>query len=194
MVCATWKKKSESDAPVTKKIPDFLIFCDSSYDATSRAGVGGMLILPSNELSSQIPIADLRVITKLFTNMTSTRLELTTILWALSFFKKSFSEKKANKLYYPDAIVFSDCKTILDLPSRRDQLQKREFKSKRTNRPLSNADLYKKYFLLYDEIKPQIIWLKGHSSSRYHDVVQSIFSHVDKTTRARLRKLKQSVD
>ena len=179
---------------MTKKMPDFLIFCDSSFDAKSRTGVGGMLILPSNELSSQIPIAELRVITKLFTNMTSARLELTTILWALSFFKKSFSEEKANKPYYPDTMVFSDCKTILDLPSRRDQLQRRGFKSKRTNQPLSNADLYKKYFILYDEIKTQIIWLKGHSSSRYHDVVQSIFSRVDKTTRARLRKLKKSVD
>lgn len=192
MACATWEKKSKSDDSVTRQIPDFLIFCDSSFDAESRTGVGGRLIISSRELSSQILIADLRVTTKLFTNTTNTRLELTTILWALSFFKRSFSEKKANKPCYPNAKVISDCKTILDLPSRRDLLQKREFKSKRTNKPLSNADLYKKYFLLYDEIRPEIIWLKGHTSSRHHDVIQSLFSHVDKTTRAKLRKLRES--
>lgn len=152
-----------------------------------------MLLLSRNELSSQIPIKDLRVITGLFANVTSTRLELITVLWALNIFIKSFPERRANIPYYSDIRIITDCKTISDLPSRRDQLQKAGFKSKRSGKPLSNADLYKKYFLLHDEIKPEIIWLKGHSSSRYHDVVQSLFSHVDKTTRASLRELRRSV-
>ena len=152
-----------------------------------------MLLLSSNKVASQTPITDLRIRTRLFVNMTSTRLELITVLWALNLFKKSFPERRANRACYSGIRIITDCKTILDLPSRRDRLQKVEFKSKRSGKLLSNADLYKKYFLLYDEIKPEIIWLKGHSSSQYHDAVQSLFSHVDKTTRARLREFKKSV-
>jgi len=145
--------------------------------------------LSGNDLSSQILISGLRVQTKLFADMTNTRLELTTVLWALSHFKKNFHEKKADKSCYPDIVVISDCKTISDLPSRRHRLVKGEYKSKKTGKLLSNADLYKEYFLLYDEIKPEVVWIKGHTSSRHHNVIQSLFSQVDKTTRARLREL-----
>lgn len=183
----------ESAAPVTKKISDYLLFCDSSFDPKSHRGVGGRLLLSRDEFSHQIHPSDLRVRTKLFANMTNTRLELITVLWALNHFKKNFHEIKTNKSYYPDIIVFSDCKTISDLQSRRRRLENGEYKSKRTGRLLSNADLYKKYFLLSDEIQPEIIWTKGHTSSRHHNVIQSLFSHVDKTTRTRLRELKASV-
>jgi len=152
-----------------------------------------MLLLSRNDLSSQTLISDLRVHTKLFANMTNTRLELITVLWAFSHFKNNFHEKKADISYYPDIVIISDCKTISDLPSRRHRLEKGGYKSKRTGKLLTNADLYKKYFLLHDEIKPEIIWIKGHASSRHHNVIQSLFSHVDKTTRARLRELKASV-
>ena len=49
-----------------------------------------MLFISSNELSSQIPIKDLRVKTRLFANMTSARLELRTVLWALNIFNRAF--------------------------------------------------------------------------------------------------------
>ena len=178
---------------MTKKMPDFLIFCDSSFDPKSKRGVGGMLLLSCNELSSQIAIEDLRVRTRVFTAATSTRLEILTVLWAFSLFKKKFPAGRANNPHGSDITIISDCKTISDLRSRRDRLQEAGFKSKKSGKRLSNADLYKKYFLFYDEIKPEIIWLKGHASSRYHDVIQSLFSHVDKTTRARLRGIKKSV-
>ena len=126
--------------------------------------------------------------------MTNTRLELTTVLWALRHFKNNFHRKKANRSYYPDVRIVSDCKTIEDLPSRRDRLEKCAYKSNRTGELLSNADLYKKYFLLYDEIKPEIIRVKGHSASRQHTIIQRLFSHVDKTTRAELRALKASLE
>jgi len=178
---------------VTNINPDYVLLCDSSFDPKSKRGVGGRLLLSRSELSSQIVISDLKVQTKLFSNMTNTRLECTTVLWALRHFKNNFHQQKANTSYYPDLVIISDCKTILDLPLRRHRLEKGEYKSKRTGKLLSNADLYKKYFLLYDEIRPEIVWLKGHSASRHHNVIQSLFSHVDKTTRAGLRELKASI-
>ena len=178
---------------MTKKMPDILIFCDSSFDPKSKRGVGGMLLLSCNELSSQIALEDLRVRTRVFNAGTSTRLEIITVLWALSFFIKEFPAGRANKPHGSEMAIISDCKTISDLRSRRDRLQEGGYKGKKSGRRLSNADLYKKYFLLYDEIKPEIIWLKGHASIRYHNVIQSLFSSVDKATRARLREIKKSV-
>lgn len=172
--------------------PDYLLLCDSSFDPTSKRGIGGRLLLSRNDLSSPVDISDLRVRTKLFANMTNTKLELITVLWALRHFKNYFIQKKSTQNNYPDISIISDCRTISDLPSRRQHLEKWEYKSRRTGKLLSNASLYKNYFSLYDEIKPEIIWVKGHTSSRNHTFIQSLFSHVDKTTRARLRKLKAS--
>jgi len=179
---------------VTRTNADFLIFCDSSFDPKYKTGVGGVLSLSSDNLSFQVPISDLTVKTKLFTNATNTRLELITVLWALNIVKRNCPTKKSDRFYHFKTIIYTDCKTVSDLPSRRNKLQKVGFKSQRTGKSLSNPDLYQKLYLLFDEIRPEIKWVKGHFPSQYHNVIQNLFSLVDKTTRARLRKLKASVN
>ena len=63
------------------------------------------------------------------------------------------------------------------------------FVSKKTGKPLTNADLYKVFFAVYDRMLPKIVWVKGHTPKGSRDTVQMHFSHVDKAVRKELRSV-----
>lgn len=86
-----------------------------------------------------------------------------------------------------EVILYTDCQTIVDLPSRRKKLEQKNFISESKGRELANADLYKEFFALYDLKRPEIIWVKGHSSKRQTNIGKN-FSHLDRLVRRKLRE------
>jgi ribonuclease HI len=83
--------------------------------------------------------------------------------------------------------IYTDCEAIVGLPRRRADLEQNEFLSRRSGKPLSNADLYQELYRRFDTLKPEILWVKGHSSSKAQDIIQTRFSMVDRAARYHLR-------
>ena len=86
-----------------------------------------------------------------------------------------------------EVILYTDCQTIVNLPSRRKKLVQKNFMSESKGCELANADLYREFFALYDLKRPEIIWVKGHSSKRRTDIGKN-FSHLDRLVRRKLRE------
>jgi ribonuclease HI len=82
--------------------------------------------------------------------------------------------------------LYTDCQAVVGLPFRREKLESAGFISKSKHRELANADLYRKFYALYDRCRPEIVWVKGHSSKRL-DRIQKNFSYLDKEVRKNLR-------
>ncbi len=160
----------------TKKLQ---IFSDASFNPKTRTGICGYLLLL--DLVDTIDIRTLPIKTKLYKNTNCTRLEVTSIILALNAAKRMGADC--------DITLYTDCKTACELPSRRGRLEERDFKSRKTGALLSNADLYLKFFKLFDELTPQIVWIKGHKRSGEKVLTDKIFSHIDKTTRKLLREV-----
>ena len=86
-----------------------------------------------------------------------------------------------------NVVLYTDCQTTCGLISRRTKLEQTNFISQSKQQPLANADLYQEFYLLFDQIKPEIHWIKGHSPDKNMNHIQKIFSHLDKATRKKLR-------
>lgn len=168
------------------------IFIDSSYSPGRRFGVGGFLCIPDcpdEALANKNVLDELyspdAVKTRIVENTTNTRLELQTLLWALE------SLKLDNETKTPGIIgsitIYTDCRTAVDLLRRRKRLESACYLSKRKGTTLGNADIYKSIFMLYDELSPKLVWVKGHTSVKDRVGMQRIFSKVDRLVRNLLR-------
>ena len=160
-----------------------ILMTDGSFDPKSKCGVAGFLLLEEDQISSDTFNPE-RIIPSIKTqniaDTTCTRLELEAILFGMEYVLDLGLKTEWN--------LYTDCQTAVKLSSRRSRLEDNNFKSKRSGKTLSNADLYIRFFQLYDQLKPQIHWIKGHKPSSEHDVLDKCFSLVDRTTRQRLRE------
>ncbi len=87
-----------------------------------------------------------------------------------------------------EIVLFTDCRSILNLIDRRAFLEANEYISRKSNSILANADLYKDFFKLFDVLRPKIIWVKGHSPQREYNPFQENFSFIDRLVRKELRE------
>jgi ribonuclease HI len=164
------------------------IFIDVSLYPKLRSGVGGYLVVPSPFLmdSSQSmarPEVAERLVLRRFEGTSSTELEIRTLLWALEEYQKEKVPGPGNVRIYTD----SQC--LAGLLKRRPGLEDKAFISRRTNRPLKNASLYRRFYQFYDELGFEIIKVAGHTRSRSQDLVHRIFSWVDREVRKALTQV-----
>lgn len=117
--------------------------------------------------------------TATFKNTNPARIEQETIIWALNLAKGTYSDVAIT--------LYTDSKTVEDLPKRRNRLESKGFMSKSKGTVLKNADLYIKLFALFDDLQPTIVWTKGHKSTKLQTHLENLFSLVDKETRRVLR-------
>lgn len=150
------------------------LFTDGSVDPKTRIGFGAALFvhqsLPSlDHLKSQVK-------TCRFENTSSTRLELQTLLWALSGIDN------------PDTKIdiYTDCQNLIGLQARRYRLEKNDYRSSK-NQLLRNTDLYQQFFRLCDRFDVELIKLDGHKAGRRREENDHIFTLVDKASRKALR-------
>ncbi|MES2769898.1 MAG: RNase H family protein [Bdellovibrionota bacterium] len=138
------------------------IYTDASFSKTHGLAVIGYMI------SDKLTILEIK-------ESNNIRAEIRGVITALSAAPKSAS-----------VTLYTDCQTVAGLIGRRDKLEKTNFISQAKQTPLANADLYKEFYKIYDQLHPEIIWVKGHTSSKDTKIKKN-FSTVDKEVRKALR-------
>jgi ribonuclease HI len=161
----------------------FALFTDVSVNPGLKLGIGAYVMVPSSfpEVSSGVIGRDKiteRLRVRRFEDTSSTRLELQTVLWALS-------ENRQEP--YGSLTIYSDSQCVSGLLKRKPRLLAEGFLSKKTNRQLGNASLYRAFYELHDELGFHVVKVAGHSKSSVHDTAHRIFSIVDKETRKALK-------
>ncbi len=155
-------------------------------------GVAGFLIFrnPEEHESGIFPSS---IQTIQFPEKTNIRAELLGAIFALETIRSEIEEiqKKLSQKEKFEITLYTDCQTISHLLDRRKKLEANNFTSQRKKESLSNADLYRKFLILFDKLQPKIYWVKGHSPQKNKSLIEKNFSLVDKMVREKIRKLNQ---
>jgi ribonuclease HI len=164
----------------------FALFTDVSLNPQRKIGIGGYLLVPTQFLETQahdIKRGEIsaRLRFRRFTETSSTKLEVQTVLWALNNFREEFNRSDQGSV-----LVYTDSQCVAGLLARRAGLEANDFLAGRSGRPLTNATLYRAFYAAYDEIGFELIKVAGHSRASSHDTVQRIFSYVDREVRRAL--------
>jgi len=164
-------------------IKNFALFTDVSVSPGLKLGVGAYLMVPASSLEASSGVIGRREITgrlnvRRFEGTSSTRLELQTVLWAL---------EENRQAPHGSLTIYSDSQCVSGLFKRKPRLLAGGFISKKTNRQLGNASLYRTFYEFHDELGFQVVKVDGHSKSRSHDAAHRIFSFVDKEARKVLK-------
>ena len=165
----------------------YALFSDVSLNPGLKLGFGAYLLTPSSALETPPdgmaqPEFARQIRLRRFDATSSAKLEVQTLLWALDDFQKGRLGSRRGMLD-----VYSDSQCVTGLLRRRDHLEMHGFSNRRTERPLNNACLYRKFYEFYDALGFEVIKVAGHSPSCTHDSVHRIFSFVDKEAGRALR-------
>jgi len=153
--------------------PQIFLFTDGSVNPQSGIGFGAYLLFDKLELHYA---KESKIQLKKFTNTSSTKLELETLLWA-------FNDIDVTKL---KVVVYTDCQNIIGLQDRRKKFEKNSYITSK-GKVIKNHELYKDFFKIIDILDCEFIKIKGHKKSDTKDEIDDIFTLVDKATRNALR-------
>jgi len=129
------------------------LLTDGSVNPKSGIGFGAYLAFPNNS-ESMVELGDL-IKVKRFENTSSTKLELETLLWALS----EMTEGKV--------VSYTDSQNIAGLLSRRERLIENDYCS-RGGRKIRNHELYREFFEFIEKFEIQFrLLLKSTLISRH---------------------------
>jgi ribonuclease HI len=155
--------------------PTLFLFSDISVDPKTGVGYGAYLLLSEYELEA--PISKLKIKIKKFENTTSSKLELESLLWAISEIPITDSK----------IIIYTDCQNIINLKDREERLKNSGYLNK-NGVFLKNHELYKKFYQLQDLYDCDFIKVKGHKKPQDKDMADRYFTLVDKASREALRE------
>jgi len=156
-------------------MPELLLLTDGSVNTKSNIGYGAYLAVSDSRLSLDELKTQVKV--RRFEQTSSTKLELQTLLWALSDIQTSGSK----------VIVYTDSQNIIGLPQRRERLEQNDYRSNR-NRHLNNFELYQKFYQLIDQLDCQFIKVRGHQVTKQKNDIDQLFTLVDRASRKALRE------
>ena len=155
------------------------IFTDGSVNTKLKFGYGAYFVV--SDLN--IPLDSLKntVKVKRFTQTSSTKLELQTLLWALV--------ETVSLINRSDLIitVHTDSQNIISLPGRRERFEQRNYFSSK-NKRLNNYKLYQEFYRLTSRLNCCFVKVAGHQVSSKKDKVDRLFSLVDQASRRALRE------
>lgn len=153
---------------------ELLLFTDGSVNTQTDIGYGAYLPVKDPSLPLEAHRSNLNV--KRFEPTSSTKLELQTLLWALSEFDgKEFK-----------VLVHTDSQNIMGLLRRRERLEKNDFRSK-AGRRLNNHELYQAFYRMIDNLNCEFVKVEGHKASKDKDPIDQLFTLVDRASRKALR-------
>jgi len=155
-----------------------MLFTDGSVNTRTHIGFGAYLVVAEDEIS--IDELKSRVIVKEFEHTSSTKLELQTLLWALSDIQ--VNGRKVS--------VYTDSQNIISLEGRRARLEENDYRSK-NNKRLNNYELYRDFFKMTDELDCEFLKVRGHRVSNQKDEIDRLFTLVDRASRNALRSEKR---
>jgi len=151
-----------------------MLFTDGSVNTQSNIGYGAYLAVSERGLS--LDSLRTRVRVRRFEHTSSTKLELQTLLWALSNIQALGSK----------VIVYTDSQSIMKLQGRRDRLEKNDYCSKK-NKRLNNYELYQEFYGVIDQFDCEFVKVRGHQVSNQKDDMDRFFTLVDRASRNALR-------
>lgn len=154
-----------------------MLFTDASVNPQTGIGYGAFVVVDKIDESLN-DIAD-RIRTRRFDCTSSTRLELETLLWALSEIRPTQVD------------AYTDSQNIEGLLKRRARIEKNNYCSK-SGRPYKHGDLYKEFFKWADRINFRVIKVSGHRPAMMKSKTEKIFSLVDRASRDALKASRQS--
>ncbi len=151
-----------------------MLFTDGSVNTHSKIGYGAYLSVSERGLS--LDSLRPRVKVRRFEHTSSTKLELQTLLWALSNIQALGSR----------VIVYTDSQNIMGLQGRRDRFEQNDYRSKK-NKRLKNYELYQEFYRMTDQLDCEFVKVRGHRVSNQKDDIDRLFTLVDKASRNALR-------
>jgi ribonuclease HI len=154
---------------------ELMLFTDGSVNTHSHIGYGAYLAVSERGLS--LDALRPRVKVRRFEHTSSTKLELQTLLWALSDIQPLGSR----------VIVYTDSQNIISLPGRRDRFEQNAYRSK-NNKLLNNYELYQEYYRMTDQLDCEFVKVRGHQVSNQKNDIDSLFTLVDRASRNALRE------
>jgi ribonuclease HI len=149
---------------------ELILLTDGSVNAQSKIGYGAYLAVSERGL----PLDSLRARVKVrrFEHTSSTKLELQTLLWALSDIQ-ALGRK---------VIVYTDSQNIMGLQGRRDRFEQNDYRSKKNIR-LHNYELYQEFYRMIDQLDCKLVKVRGHQVSNHKDDIDRLFTFVDRASR-----------
>jgi len=150
------------------------LFTDGSVNTKSKIGYGAYLVISENKLLSDSVNSGVKV--KKFEETDSTKLELQTLLWALSEIETD-----------DNIIVFSDSQNVIGLPKRRNRLEQNNFSSKK-KKLIKNYLLYQEFYKMTDVTPCEFVKVDGHKKANHKNDIDWLFTLVDRASRKALRK------
>lgn len=154
---------------------ELMIFTDGSVNPHSNIGYGAYLAVSERGLSLDSLRPHVKV--RRFEHTSSTKLELQTLLWALSDIQTLGSR----------VIVYTDSQNIMGLQGRRDRLEQNDYRSKK-NKLLNNYEMYREFYRMTDQLDCEFVKVRGHQVSNQKDDIDSLFTLVDRASRNALRE------
>src|SRR5210317_2152863 len=154
---------------------ELILLADGSVNTQSNIGYGAYLAVSERGLS--LDSLRTRVKVKRFEHTSSTKLELQTLLWALSDIQ-ALGRK---------VIVYTDSQNIMGLQGRRDRFEQNDYRSKK-NKRLNNYELYQEFFRIFDHLNCELVKVRGHQVSNQKDEIDKLFTLVDRASRKALRE------
>jgi ribonuclease HI len=152
-----------------------MLFIDGSVNTRSHIGYGAYLAVSAHglslgELQSQVKV-------RRFAQTSSTKLELQTLLWALTDIQVA-----GHKL-----VVYTDSQNIIGLPARRERLEQRDYQAN-NHTQLNHHRLYQEFYRLAGQTECELVKVSGHQAARQKDDIDRLFTLVDRAARHALRE------
>ena len=151
------------------------LFTDGSVNPQLKVGYGAYLFVTDENTVLQSSVK-----TKRFEQTSSTKLELQTLLWALS-------DILALGYSNPKVMVYTDSQNIIGLPRRHERFEKNDYMTK-ANKRIANYTLYMEFYRVTACLECEFIKVKGHKKSYQKDEIDRIFTFVDRASRLALRE------
>ena len=149
---------------------ELILLTDGSVNAQSKIGYGAYLAVSERGLS--LDSLRTRVKVRRFEYTSSTKLELQTLLWALSDIQALGRR----------VIVYTDSQNIMGLQGRRDRFEQNNYRSKR-NKRFNKYELYQEFYRMIDLLDCELVKVRGHQVSNHKDDIDRLFTLVDRASR-----------
>lgn len=172
---------------------------DASYSNQAKLSVGAYVRTLGN-IEAIDPSTLFRALkTQCLPSESPAEAEIKTVIWLLQdileFEKASGSPHQSQEggeqvlEQRLDITIFTDCQMVVQLEARRTKLEAKQFLN-RFGKELKLAPLYRKFYELIDQVAPQMVWTKGHTSRTKRTAIDTIFAFVDQAARAELRNVR----
>ena len=153
---------------------DLMLFTDGSVNPQTKIGFGAYLAVSNEKFSLDLVKTHVKV--RRFEQTSSTKLELQTLLWALTDIQALGRR----------VLVYTDSQNIMGLQGRRDRYEKNDYCS-RKNKRINNYDLYREFYRITDQVNCDFVKVQGHKVSKQKDDLDRFFTLVDRASRNALR-------